>query len=176
MKVFSFVGWSGSGKTTLIVRLIRVLREKNKKVTAAKGALHKYTVEPESKDTFKFLEAGSLQSLLVSKTELLTIERLPLDQMGSDNMDVLEILKTRYGDYDYLFFEGLTSNDIPIIEVFETNVNISLKYPLNRVRAIVTTGPESVETVLALTGEHGIAVFDSRDITNIIRFMEEYDE
>ncbi len=176
MKAFSFVGWSGSGKTTLIVRLIQALSEKNKKVVAAKGALHKYTVEPESKDTFKFLEAGSLQSLLVSKTELLTMERFPSTKMGSDNMDVMEILKARYGEYDYLFLEGLTCNDIPILEIFEANVNISLKYPLNRLSAIVATGPESVEAILAQTGEQGIIVFDSQDITNIIRFMEEYDE
>lgn len=159
MKVFSITGWSGSGKTTLITRLIKHFKMKNKRVIAVKNTPDKYYLEPESKDTFKFLEAGSDEVCLVAKNQMLTMKR------RDSNDDVFEMLETQYADCDILLLEGLHREDIPMIEVFDSTKHETPKFPIETLSAIVSDKP--------VTG--AIPNFSTNDIKRIINFMEVYD-
>jgi molybdopterin-guanine dinucleotide biosynthesis protein B len=160
MKAFSITGWSGSGKTTLIARLIKHFKQENKRVIAVKNVPHKYYLEPESTDTFKFLEAGSDEVCLTAKNQLMTMNRL---ETGDD---IFEILLSRYADCDILLLEGLRKDDIPVIEVFDSSKHEALKYPLDTLSAVVSDKP--------VTGT--IPNFYSDDINRITHFMEAYYE
>lgn len=159
MRVFSITGWSGSGKTTLIIRLIKHFKMKNKRVIAVKNAPNKYYLEPESKDTFKFLEAGSDEVCLVAKNEMLTMRRIV------EKDDVFKMLGTQYADCDILLLEGLRREDVPMIEVFNSTKHETPKFPIETLSAIVSDKP--------VTG--AIPNFNTNDIKQITNFMEVYD-
>ncbi|UCH92168.1 MAG: molybdopterin-guanine dinucleotide biosynthesis protein B [Candidatus Aminicenantes bacterium] len=160
MKVFSFAGWSGSGKTILITQLIEHFKQKNKKVIAVKHAPHKYYLEPESADTFKFLEAGADEVCLVGKNEMLHMRQI------TAKTNVITILKTQYANCDFLLLEGLHQNEIPLIEVFDSSKNNTLKYPTETLCAVVSDKPITTT----------VPNFNLTDINKISNFMEVYDE
>lgn len=157
MKVFSITGWSGSGKTTLITQLIKHFKSKNKKVVAVKHAPHKYNLEPETTDTFKFLAAGCDETCLVAKNELLTMKQL------DNNANIFNILETQYADCDVLLLEGLHREDIPQIEVFDSTKHDTLKYPTKTLGAVVSDKPVT----------DAVPCFNINDINGIINFIEE---
>jgi molybdopterin-guanine dinucleotide biosynthesis protein B len=158
MKVFSIAGWSGSGKTTLITQLIMHFKRKNKTVIAVKHTPHKYYVEPESVDTFKFLEAGADEACLVAKNEMLQMRQI------TNPTDAISILKTQCPHCDFLLLEGLLQNDIPLIEVFDPGKNNALKFPIKTLCAVVSDKPITT----------AVPNFNPKDINEISKFMEEY--
>lgn len=58
-KVFGFYGKSDSGKTTLIERLIHALAECGIKTAVIKQSCHSESIDPPSKDTHRFRQAGA---------------------------------------------------------------------------------------------------------------------
>jgi len=154
MKIFSFVGWSGSGKTMLIERLIKEYKKKGKKVSSVKLIKKKYNLEPESKDSFKFLDSGSDNTFLVSRNQLIKINKI---NEIEDFYSFLEEI-----DSDLIFIEGFTKNpNVPKIEVFNSKINKSLKYE-DKIKAIITN--ENIKSDLP--------VFNKQEINKIIDFME----
>ena len=160
MKIFSFTGWSRSGKTTLITKIIEKLKQKKKTVVAIKNIPNKYNLEPESKDSFKFLNAGSDEVFLVAKKEILNIKKI------NHKDDVFEILKSTFNNYDIVLLEGLHRENIPVIEVFDSTREKGTKFPINRLSAIVSDQKITQE----------IPCFDFKDIDGIIKFIEDYNE
>jgi molybdopterin-guanine dinucleotide biosynthesis protein B len=159
MKAFSIAGWSGSGKTNLIKTLIETFRSKGLRVIAAKKVPHKYHLEPESKDSFKFLEAGSDEVLLIAKNQVMTIKKI------QDEKEVFLLLEEKSRNCDILLLEGLTHKDIPKIEVYDSHTHSDLKFPLSELTAIVSDKELDVQ----------IPCFKKSDIEKIIQFMENYD-
>ena len=111
MKVVSIVGWSGSGKTTLITRLIAELRGRGRRVVAVKGTHAAYDVQPEGKDTARFLRAGAEEAYLLAGRELLRMTA------GAGAGELLAELGSRLGADDIVLMEGLTAPGVPVIEV-----------------------------------------------------------
>ena len=159
MKVFTIAGWSGSGKTTLITKLIMYFKQKNKKVIAVKNTPHKYYLEPESADTFKFLEAGADEVCLVAKKQLMQMRQI------SEKENVITTLESQYADCDFLLLEGLHQANIPLIEVINSNKNITPKFPVKKLCAVVSNNPIANE----------LPNFNHGDIKEIANFMEVYD-
>jgi molybdopterin-guanine dinucleotide biosynthesis protein B len=158
VKIFSITGWSRSGKTTLIKQLIKHFKLNNKKVVVVKGAPHKYYVEPEATDTFKFLEAGADEVCMAAAKEMMTMRSITSKQ------EVFDFLETRYADCDILLMEGLRRDDIPLIEVFDSTQNQTLKSPIEALIAVVSDKPVT----------RAIPNFNRDDIAEITRFMEDY--
>ena len=159
MKVFSITGWSGSGKTALITQLIKYFKSKNKKVIAVKHAPHKYYLEPETTDTFKFLAAGCVETCLVAKNQLLTMKHL------DNNTDIFNVLETQYADCDVLLLEGLHRKGIPLIEVFDSTKHDTLKY--------TGTGKTLSAVVSDKPVTDAVPCFNTNDIEGIVNFIEE---
>jgi molybdopterin-guanine dinucleotide biosynthesis adapter protein len=163
MKVFTIAGWSGCGKTTLISRLIKQLKTNNYKVIAVKNVPHKFYLEPESTDSFKFLEAGADEACLAASHQLMST------QLINNKSQTVDILKTRYTDCDYLLLEGLRNDSIPLIEVFDSSKHRELKFPPPSLTAIVADKPLNFDCP-------GIPFFHRDNIMEIKTFLEDYNE
>lgn len=158
MKIFSIAGWSGSGKTMLITRLIENFKAKKRRVIAVKNAPDSYTLQPEAKDSAKFLKAGADEVFLIAKNELLRMTMIHSPQ------DLLEDLKARLFEDDIVLMEGLYMPGIPVIEVDDPSRPQALKFPLTKLAAMVSAD-KSVT---------GLPCFHPDQIAEITAFMEEY--
>ena len=158
MKIFSIAGWSGSGKTMLITRLIENFKGKKRRVIAVKKVHQDYTLQPEAKDTAKFLQAGADEVYLLAKNELLRMTML------NDTQDLLTSLKAGLQENDIVLLEGLTHKDIPMIEVADDNGRQPLKYSPAELAAVISSRPEPESP----------RCFHPDQISAIAAFMEDY--
>jgi molybdopterin-guanine dinucleotide biosynthesis adapter protein len=156
MNVFSVAGWSGSGKTTLIIRLIKYFKLRHKRVIAVKNVPHKYYVEPESSDTYRFLEAGADEACLTASKEILTMRAM------ADKADVFDFLYKQYANCDFLLLEGLRRRDIPLLEVYDSRKHDAMKFSIADLTAVVSDKPVTT----------AIPNFHYDDIEEISRFLE----
>ncbi len=140
----------------MITGLIKYFKSTKKKVIAVKHAPHKYYLEPESTDTFRFLDAGSEEVCMVAGKELLTMRRI------TEKTDVFRLLESRYADCDILLLEGLRRDDIPMIEVFDSSKHKTPKFPVSTLCAIVSDKPVT----------NAVPNFNPDEIGKIINFME----
>ncbi len=176
MKVFSIAGWSGSGKTTLILHLAAAFKQKDRKVLAVKNIPHKYHLEPEAKDSFKFLNAGCSEVFLVARDEIVNMQR------NDTQEKIFEILEGKANGNDIVLLEGLLRDDIPVIEVFDARQHEAPKIALEKLSALVTVSDLNQGKDKGKiknqpdTGEPGepVPVFDANDINGIVQFMEGY--
>lgn len=160
MKFFSIAGWSDSGKTTLISKVTEKFKLKNKRILAVKNIPHKYHLQPEAKDSFKLLASGCDEVFLVAKNEIVSMQR------NEKKGKIFEILEAKSLNSDYILLEGLFRDDIPVIEVFDSQKNETPKTSLKKLCAIVTN-KESI-------GNVNVPVFDFDDIDGVVKFMEDY--
>jgi len=160
MKFFSIAGWSDSGKTTLISRLTEKFTAKNKRVAAVKNIPHKYHLQSEKKDSFKFLASGCMEAFLVARNEIVSMQR------NDKKEKIFDILESKADTYDYILLEGLFREDIPVIEVFASQKNETPKMPFKSLCALVTDN-KNIDNV-------DIPVFDLDDIDGVVNFMEAY--
>lgn len=158
-KIFSIAGWSGSGKTTLISRLTEKFKAKNKRVLVVKNVPHKYHLEPEGKDSFKFLQAGCSEVFLVARDEILSLQR------NDDPGKIFALLEARAAAFDLVLLEGLFRQDIPIIEVFDSRKHQEPRLALDKLAAVVTDN----ERIGSLP------CFRFGDTDGLVAFMEDYD-
>jgi molybdopterin-guanine dinucleotide biosynthesis protein B len=160
MKFFSIAGWSDSGKTTLISKLTERFNMKDKRVAAVKNIPHAYHLQPETKDSYKFLTAGCKEVYLVAQNEIVNMLR------NDKKEKIFEILEAKAAAFDYIFLEGLFREDIPVIEVFDSRKNEAPKMSLDKLSALVTNKKD------VAAGD--IPVFAVGDIDGVVKFMEAY--
>ena len=85
MRIVSFVGRSGTGKTTLIERLIPELSARGLRVAVIKHDAHRFDIDKEGKDSWRFTKAGAVVSSIVSdeKSAMVETRKLSLwDMVG----------------------------------------------------------------------------------------------
>ena len=58
-KVYSFIAWSGTGKTTYLEGLITALKARGLRVAAVKHDAHRFDIDREGKDSWRFAAAGA---------------------------------------------------------------------------------------------------------------------
>jgi len=160
MKIFSITGWSGSGKTLLITRLIKDFKANGRRVVAVKSTHADYALQPEGKDTARFLQAGAEEVYLLTEKEMLHMTRSASPDM------LLDSLRARLGARDIVLLEGLTRPGIPVIEVQDPQQQEPLKSPPHKLAAVIG----------ASTYTHGRPCFHPDDIAGIKSFMEAYHE
>lgn len=156
--MFSIVGWSGSGKTLLITRLIASFKARQRGVIAVKSTHAGYALQPEGKDTARFLQAGAREAYLVADGELLRMTRLAAPA------DLLAELQGRLRPDDVVLLEGFSQPGIPVVEVQDPRAEKGLKTRAADLAAVV--GAES--------GACPCPRFRPDDIEGIRAFMEAY--
>lgn len=158
MMIFSFIGWSGSGKTTLITRLIERFRAQGRRVVAVKSTHAAYDLQPEGKDTARFLRAGAGEAYLLAGSELLRMTPLASAETW------LAEMRGRLAEGDVVLLEGLTGPGIPVIEVSDGRKSGEPKAHGGELAAVV--GPAN--------NGRGRPCFHPDDIAGLGAFMEAY--
>ena len=156
MNLFSFIGWSGSGKTTIITLLIKELKSRGFNIASIKHVPGKFYLEPESKDSFKYLANGAAEAFILSSKEL--VNTMLIDE----NFNIFDKYKKKFDQYDIVFAEGLSYGNYPVLEVFDSTKNNSLKGDPKKITAII--GDKNIF--------EGINFFERDDIVRIAYFIE----
>jgi len=127
--VFAFAAYSGTGKTTLIERVVRVLKEKGLRVAVIKHDGHRFEIDHEGKDSWRFAKAGADVTIISSAEQTALVERRPLS---------LEQVLAKVRDVDLILVEGYKNEDLPQIGICRKETGKGFTAPLERYRAVVT--------------------------------------
>ncbi len=96
-RVFSFIAWSGTGKTTYLERLIAELKARGLRVAAVKHDAHRFDLDREGKDSWRFARAGADVVAVADAEKCAVMEYRPVDLAG---------LLSRLRDVDIVLVEG----------------------------------------------------------------------
>lgn len=106
--IVSFIGWSGSGKTTFIEGLIPELKSRGLRVAVVKHDAHKFDLDREGKDTWRFANAGAEAVAISSPEKAAVMYYRPVE---------LDELLGHISGVDLIIVEGWKSSSLPKIEV-----------------------------------------------------------
>ncbi|WP_270562807.1 molybdopterin-guanine dinucleotide biosynthesis protein B [Clostridium beijerinckii] len=162
LKVISIVATkSGTGKTTLIEALIPILKEKNYNIGVLKHDAHKFEIDKEGKDSYRFVKAGADRMVISSKEKIAMIEKL------KEEKDLEEILELFIG-MDLVIIEGYKNNGYPKIEVHRKEVDSKLlceNGSLDRTKFLAVATDEKLNL--------DIEQLDINDVNKIAEFIED---
>jgi molybdopterin-guanine dinucleotide biosynthesis protein B len=137
--IISIVGKSGSGKTTLLEGLIAELKRRGHRIAMVKHSHHAFELDTPSKDTWRFIQAGSEVAAINSADNLAVFKRL-------DNyFDPQEIGNFILWDYDLIITEGFKSSPYPKIEIHRREQGRDLLTEPEQLLAVVTDEPLAVD-------------------------------
>lgn len=106
MKILQITGFKNSGKTTTVNRMIKYLKEQDRKVAVIKNH-HRDDAHDSTTDTGKFIESGSDFTMLNTPGTVMTVENKAPD------------LEKQIEDYsklvDFILIEGYKDEDYPKI-------------------------------------------------------------
>ena len=106
--VIAFAAWSGTGKTTLIEKLIRELKSRSLRLAVIKHDGHKFEIDHEGKDSWRFTQAGADITMISSAEKTAYIEQGNLS---------LEQLLGMVHNVDLILVEGYKNKDLPQIGI-----------------------------------------------------------
>ena len=162
LKVISIVATkSGTGKTTLIEALIPILKEKNYNIGVLKHDAHKFEIDKEGKDSYRFVKAGADKMVISSKEKIAMIEKL------KEEKDLEEILELFVG-MDLVIIEGYKNNGYPKIEVHRKEVDQKLlceNESSDRTKFLAVATDEKLNL--------DIEQLDINDVNKIAEFIED---
>ncbi len=156
MNIFSFNGWSGTGKTTLITKLITELSSRGWKVMGVKKVPEKFHLEPEGKDSRRFLEHGADTVYLVAEKHLMRTRPIVNPE------DFFKLAEKDLKEHDFILIEGLSNEGAFIFEVHNPGISKDLKTEKNILTAVI-----SEYKVF-----NDITYFNRDDIKNIADYLE----
>jgi molybdopterin-guanine dinucleotide biosynthesis protein B len=118
--IVSFVATcSGTGKTTLIEKLIVILKSYGYRIGALKHNAHRFEMDDEGKDSYRFAHAGADQVIIASKDKLGMVRTLYKE------LEIKQIL-SMFENVDIIIVEGYRNSDYPKIEVHRKLIDSSL--------------------------------------------------
>jgi len=127
---------SNTGKTTLIEALITIFKDRGYSVGILKHDAHKFEIDKQGKDSYRFTKAGADKMIISSKEKLALIERV------REEKSIDEIL-SMFGKMDLIIIEGFKNNKYPKIEVHRKEIDSRLlcndeKFDENTFLAVAT--------------------------------------
>jgi len=134
--IFAFSAFSGTGKTTVIEKLVVALNAKELRVAVIKHDGHRFEIDHEGKDSWRFTKAGAAISMISSAEKTAYIEQ------GSLRLD--QLIAMVHG-VDVILVEGWKNNDLPQIGIARNATGKGFTAPLEHFMAIVTD-IEGIET------------------------------
>lgn len=168
MPVVSFVGKSGSGKTTIIEQVIATLTSSGVRVGSIKHHGHpKFDIDVPGKDSWRFSQAGSVASVVVSKEKLGMVRQLSTEPGYEEIVAMM-------GPLDLVVIEGFRDADVPTIRVYRKDNPKQERNTLDCVPektiAVMTDMDEGRE----LAAREGIPAFGLTDVAGICAFIREH--
>ncbi|WP_201024229.1 molybdopterin-guanine dinucleotide biosynthesis protein B [Tepidibacillus decaturensis] len=154
--IASFVGYSGSGKTTLMAKVIHAFKQQGYRVAAIKHDAHRFEMDHEGKDTWKFAQAGSDVVLINSQEKLAMIEKV-------ESSLSFEAVISYVKDVDIILVEGYKHEAPSKILVVRREEDLTLLSSLKDVIAIATSLP---------LDEKQIPIYDLDDVEGIVELIQ----
>lgn len=127
--VIAFSAWSGTGKTTIIEQLIPEFKCRGLRVAVIKHDPHKFEIDQEGKDSWRFTRAGADIAILNSKEKTALIEQRSLD--------LAEALSLIH-DVDLVLAEGYQQEELPKIGISRKATGKGFRLPLSEYIAVIT--------------------------------------
>ncbi|AOR24768.1 molybdopterin-guanine dinucleotide biosynthesis protein B [Clostridium taeniosporum] len=164
---------SGTGKTTLIEQLIKIFKLRKYKVGVLKHDAHKFEIDKEGKDSYKFSKAGA-DNVIISSNE-----KLAMIQIQKEEKNIEDIIKF-FENIDIVIVEGFKSNKYPKIEVYRKEIDNKLLYEdmnFNKETFLAVASNEKLNLdipILDLNDAYSIANFIEQKIFNKTDKKENY--
>ena len=153
--VIGFAAWSGTGKTTLIEKILRELKSQGYRVAVLKHDAHKFEIDREGKDSWRFTNAGADMMLISSGTKTAIVEQWP--RSFEENLSMIH-------DVDIILVEGYKQEAVPRIGISRKATGKGLPHPVETYAAVVTDD-ESI-------GSASVPVFGLEDTARITEFIK----
>jgi molybdopterin-guanine dinucleotide biosynthesis protein B len=131
--IVSVIGRSKSGKTTLVEKLTMELGSRGYRIATVKHTPHGMNFDKPDKDTWRYLEAGSVAAVASSEDKMVLIR--PVAPKTLDG-----IARILGEDCDLILAEGFKQGDAPKIEVHRREVGPLLS-GIKKLVAVVTDEP-----------------------------------
>ena len=130
--IVSFVGYSGSGKTTFLEKLIPEMKGRGLTVAVIKHDAHRFQIDHEGKDTFRFYEAGCDCVAITSERKSAIIRRNEVCPEAE------KMIRDLPGEYDVILVEGYRASGLPKIGFSRKATGKGLSLPLSELCAVIT--------------------------------------
>ncbi len=133
--IYCFTAFSNTGKTTYIEKLISTLKGKGLRVAAVKHDAHRFEIDREGKDSWRFTQAGADMVIVASSEKCAVMENreLSFDEIVSHIHDV-----------DIVIAEGYKHGDRPKIGIYREGSGNGLSLPPDQLMAVVSDVPLEV--------------------------------
>lgn len=157
--IIAIVGKSESGKTTLVEKLITEFKDRGYRVAAVKHSHHHVDLDVEGKDTWRFMRAGSVATIISSPS------RFTIFKDASDDPTSEEMLSALGYGYDIIIVEGFKRSNLPKIEVHRSDLGEDLICTPDELTAVVSDAHLPLNVPQFDRGDvHGIADFIEQNI------------
>ena len=134
-QIFLFSGLSETGKTRMITSLIPKLLADGYKVGVTKSRPHKFDIDKEGKDSWKYNEAGANGILLYSPEQTTLF-------CPSVKTNLRNLTMQYFSDYDIVFAEGFSKEDnVNKIAFLRKGISENLQLPLSNLIAVIADFP-----------------------------------
>lgn len=158
--VVSFVAKSGTGKTTLVEKLIREMKSRDYKVGALKHDAHRFEIDHEGKDSWRFTQAGADTTVVTSPEKMAMVKRYEVEP------SVEETIAACFADVDIVLTEGFKRSSLPKIEIHRRECR----------RELLCRGDFDDPALIAVVSDEPLSldvpVLDLDDIAALANFIE----
>lgn len=155
--VIAFAAWSGAGKTTLIEKIILRLKEYGLRVAVMKHDAHRFEIDHEGKDSWRFAHAGADITIISSAEKTAMVEQR--QRTFRENLSLIH-------DVDLILVEGYKQEAVPRIGICRQATGKGLPHPVEDYIAVVTDD-KTLETGC-------VPAFSLDDIEGITEFILRY--
>nr|WP_320049215.1 molybdopterin-guanine dinucleotide biosynthesis protein B [uncultured Desulfuromonas sp.] len=155
----SFIAKSGTGKTTLVEKVIAELKKRHYRVGAIKHDAHRFEIDHQGKDSYRFTEAGA-DTMLVSSSS-----KLALVKQHTQAPEINELITTYFSDVDIVLTEGFKQSSMPKIEVYRQNYSDEL------ISRGLTPDPSLIAVASDTPLEVDVPLLDLQDVDAITDFI-----
>ena len=127
--VIAFAAYSGTGKTTLIEKLVRELKNRGLRLAVIKHDGHKFEIDHEGKDSWRFAKAGADITVISSAEKTAYVEQGEL---------TLEQLLGMVQGVDLILVEGYKNENLPQIGIARAATGKGFPFEPEHFIALVT--------------------------------------
>lgn len=127
--ILGFTAYSGTGKTTLMEKLVRSLKAHGLRIAVIKHDGHRFEIDHEGKDSWRFSEAGADISIISSAEQTAVVEKRELS---------FEQVAAKVHDVDLILVEGYKNEPLTQIGICRKASGKGFTAPLERYIAVVT--------------------------------------
>lgn len=164
--ILAFAAYSGTGKTTLVEKIVQSLKEQGIRIAVIKHDGHRFDIDHEGKDSWRFAKAGADITIISSSEKTAYIEQRRLS---------FEEVIEKVHDVDLILVEGYKKEPLSQIGISRKETGKGFTADFDRFVAVVTD-EEDVNTIIprfAFDDIEGITEFIMKHKEDFTHFNEQ---